>query len=131
MPILESGEKDSPEVAISCDEPDPPPTKRMKGLAAVIQHVIDDLEENTLAAATLMPLQKIEKEISSYLEYPSLEADADPLAWWRLEKGRFPNLAYLAKNTCVYVVLAYHQKGFSVVLDTFQTVYEIVCCQKM
>ena len=42
---------------------------------------MDDLEENTPAAATLMPLQKIEKEISSYLEYPSLEADADPLAW--------------------------------------------------
>ena len=49
----------------------------MKCLAAVIQHVINDLEENTPAAATLTPLQKIEKEISSYLEYPSLNADAD------------------------------------------------------
>ena len=70
----------------------------MKSLVAVVQHVIDDLEENTPAAVTLTPLQKIEKVISSYQEYPSLEADADPLAWWRSENGRFPNLAYLAKK---------------------------------
>ena len=69
----------------------------MKGLAAVIQHVIDDLEEDT-PAATLTPLQKIEKEISTYLEYPPLKADADPLAWWRSENGQFPNLAYLARK---------------------------------
>ena len=65
-------------VVISYGGPDSPPTKRMKGLAAFIKHVIDDLEENIPAAAT-SPLQKIEKEISFYLEYPSLKADADPL----------------------------------------------------
>ena len=69
----------------------------MKGLAAVIQHVIDDSEEES-AMPSLTPLQKIKKEISAYLEYPSLEADADPLAWWKAESGWFPNLAYLAKK---------------------------------
>jgi len=67
--------EDSTGEVISCDKPDPPTKKRMKGLAAVIQHVID---EDT-PAATLMLLQKIEKEISTYLEYPPLKADADPL----------------------------------------------------
>ena len=52
----------------------------MKGLAAVIQHIIDDSEDNTSGIPSLTPLQKIEKEISAYLEYPSLEADANPLA---------------------------------------------------
>ena len=46
----------------------------------------------------LTPLHKIKKEITSYLEYPSLEPDANPLEWWKLENGRFPNLAYLAKK---------------------------------
>ena len=79
-------------------EQDPLPAKRMRGLAAVIQHIIDDNDESTSAIPSLTPLQKIEKEISAYLEYPSLEADANPLAWWKAENGQFPNLAYLARK---------------------------------
>jgi len=54
-------------------------------LAAVIQHIFDD-EESPSAVPSLTPLQKIKKEINTYMEYPSLEADADPLAWWKVSK---------------------------------------------
>ena len=63
-------------------------------VSSCYQHVIDYLEENIPTAATLTPLQKIENEISYYLEYPLLNADADPLAWWRSENGQFLNLVY-------------------------------------
>ena len=86
------------ETPIPPGEQDAIPAKRMRGLAAVIQHIIDDNDESTSAMPSLSPLQKIEKEISAYLEYPSLEADANPLAWWKAENGRFPNLAHLARK---------------------------------
>ena len=73
------------------------PAKRLKGLAAALQHIAeenDDVHNRT----PLTPLQKIKKEITSYLEYPSMEPDTNPLEWWKLENGRFPNLAYLAKK---------------------------------
>ena len=95
----------------------------MKGLATVIQHVIDGSKEESVMPS-LTPLQKIKKEISVYLEYPSLQADADPLAWWKAESGRFPNLAYLAKSTSVYVVLVYHLRGYLVLQETSRTVCE-------
>lgn len=96
--VMSSDSDSVGETSVSPDEQDPIPAKRMKGLAAVIQHIIDDSEDNTSGMPSLTPLQKIEKEISAYLEYPSLEADANPLAWWKAENGRFPSLAYLAKK---------------------------------
>ena len=52
---------------------------------------------------SLSPLQKINKYVSNaYLEYPSLEADANSLAWWKAENGWFSNLAYIAiKYLCI------------------------------
>ena len=72
------------------------PAKRLKGFAAVLQHIAEENDDvrtywNTFNSPT-------ETEITSYLEYPSLEPDANPLEWWKLENGRFPNLAYLAKK---------------------------------
>ena len=47
---------------MTSDEQDPLPAKRMKGLVAVIQHIIDDSEEDTSGMPSLTPLQKIEKK---------------------------------------------------------------------
>jgi len=73
------------------------PAKRLKGLAAVLQHIAEE-DDNVHTGTPLTPLQKIKKEITCYLEYPSLEPDVNPLEWWKLENGRFPNLANLAKK---------------------------------
>ena len=62
----------------------------------------------------LTPLQKIKKEITSYLEYPSMEPDTNPLEWWKLENGRFPIWLIWLKNTFVFVVLAYLPREFLV-----------------
>ena len=73
------------------------PAKRLKGLAAVLQHIAEE-NDDVHTGTPLTLLHKIKKEITSYLEYPSLEPDANPLEWWKLENGRFPNLGYLAKK---------------------------------
>ena len=53
----------------------------MKGLAAVLQHIAEDDKLNAHSAVSLTPLQKIKKEVTSYLDYPSLEPDTNPLEW--------------------------------------------------
>ena len=72
------------------------PAKQMKGLTAVLQHIAED--DNVHSVTPLTPLQKIKKEVTSYLDYPSLAPDTNPLEWWKAENGKFPNLAYLAKK---------------------------------
>ena len=47
---------------------------------------------------TQTPHLQIQKEIDSYLDFPPVDAEVDPLAWWKVERGRFPNLANLAKK---------------------------------
>ena len=76
----------------------PPPAKRLKGLAAVLKNIEQEEGQTARASETLTPTQRIEKEISSYLDFPAVESDAEPLTWWKREQGRFPNLAYLAKK---------------------------------
>ena len=80
-----------------------PPAKRLKGLAALLKHIEEENEHSQSHSTNpLTPSQVIDKEISSYLDFPSAESDTDPLVWWRSEKGRFPNLAHIArKYLCV------------------------------
>ena len=73
----------------------PPPSKRLKGLAALLKHIEQESEPST---SILTPSQLIDKEITSYLDFPAAESDIDPLSWWKSEKGRFPNLAYIARK---------------------------------
>lgn len=42
--------------------------------------------------------QDIDSEISSYMTFPALRHDNCPLDWWRVNKGRFPHLAKLARQ---------------------------------
>ena len=71
----------------------PPPAKRLKGLTAVLKHIEQEEGQAAHSSDTLTPSQRIEKGISSYLEFPVVESDTDPLAWWKREQGRFPNFA--------------------------------------
>ena len=48
-------------------------------------------------STVLSSSEKINLEIS-YLDIPTLEVDADPLAWWEFENSRFPNLTLLARK---------------------------------
>ena len=50
----------------------PPPAKKLKGLAAVLTHII--ATETTSGASTVLsPSEKINLEISSYLDIPTLK----------------------------------------------------------
>ena len=73
----------------------PPPAKKLKGLAAVLTHMED---QPTAGSNVLSPREKINLEISSYLDIPTLEIDADPLFWWRIEHLHFANLAQLSRK---------------------------------
>lgn len=42
--------------------------------------------------------QDVNSEISSYMDFPALRHDSCPLDWWRVNKGRFPQLAKLARQ---------------------------------
>ena len=79
------------------DEDEGPPTKRLKGLAAVLNQIVSQqVSRPRMVAVT--PEEKAENEIGSYLEFPVAAIDTDPLQWWKKEEGRFPNLAQLAKK---------------------------------
>lgn len=78
----------------------PPPKKKLKGLAAVLTHIEE--QQSTSENNLLPPREKLNMELSSYLDIPSLGMDADPLEWWKIEHLRFPHLAQLArKYLCV------------------------------
>ena len=76
-----------------------PPTKRFRGLAAVLKDIEQENEhEQSYSTNSLTPCQVINKEVASYLDFPAAESDTDPLTSWKSEKGRFPNLAHLARK---------------------------------
>ena len=75
-----------------------PPAKCLKGLAAVLKHIEQEEGHSAHSSDMLTSSLRIEREISSYLEFPAVESDTDGLAWWKREQGQFPNLAYLAKK---------------------------------
>ena len=56
-----------------------------------------DTETTSGTSTVLSPGDKINLEISSYLHIPTLEMDADPLAWSKFENSRFSNLALLTR----------------------------------
>ena len=106
----------------------PPPAKKLKGLAAVLTHMIDT-ETTSGTSAVLSPSEKINLDISSYLDVPTLEMDADPLASWKFENSRsFENSP---ENICRFVELVFHLKGCLAYWVTFATAVVIICYQKM
>ena len=52
---------------------DPPPAKRLKGLAAVLQQ-IEEQEGHASFPNVLTPQEQIDKEIKSYLDFPAVDS---------------------------------------------------------
>ena len=102
-----------PQSAEECAPSDPPLPKRFKGLAAILKHIQDE-DGSTQSSSTQTPCQQIDKEINSYLDLPTVEADTDPLTCWKMENGRFPDLAHLArKYLCVCDTSVPSERTFS------------------
>ena len=57
-----------------------------------------EAETTSGTSTVLSPGEKINLEISSYLHIPTLEMDADPLAWSKFENSHLPNLALLTRK---------------------------------
>ena len=71
------------------------PAKRSKGLGAILTGFAT---ESFCPETLLSPLDRVEKEITAYLEHPCIDADADPLAWWKAEHTRLSTLAEVARK---------------------------------
>lgn len=44
------------------------------------------------------PEQRIKKEIENYIKLPLLDAELDPLQWWKVHMAVLPTMAKLARN---------------------------------
>ena len=71
-----------------------PPSKKRKGLGAILSKNFDNDAQNE---TPLRPRERVEV-ISRYLDLPVVEMDSDPLQWWKHEEKRLPVLAVLAKK---------------------------------
>ena len=70
--------------AIDLSESDnPPPKKKLRGLAAVLKRISGEEEPDSMP--TLTPQQTVESEIASYLNFPHAAPETVPLVWWKEE----------------------------------------------
>lgn len=72
----------------------PPPAKKQKGLGAILSKIIKDPKADT---THVHPSEKAETEISRNLNLPRVDADSNPLEWWKQEQTHIPALATLEK----------------------------------
>ena len=75
-----------------------PPSKKPKGLAGLLASIEKDDQTTSQSHSTLSPEEKINLEITLYLEAPFLEPEGDPLSWWRREDVRYPTIAQVARK---------------------------------
>ena len=124
MNIDASASSDSTPSATDCESSNTgcqPPSKKRKGLGAILSKIFDDSQNE----APLRPRQRVEVEISRYLELPVVEMDSDPLQWWKHEQKRLPVLAVLAKKylcicgTSVPSKRMFSKSGF--IVDAFRS----------
>ena len=93
----------------------PPPAKKLKGLAAVLTHMIDT-ETTSGTSTVLSPSEKINLDISPYLD---------------LKIHVFQIWLYSPESIYGFVELVFHLKGCLAYQVTFATAVVIVCYQKM
>lgn len=68
--------------------------------------------------------QAVEAELNSYLLSPTIDSEADPLAWWRLHQVSYPKLSKLArKYLCIPATSSPSERLFS-------TSGNVVTCQR-
>ena len=61
-------------------EENQPPKKWLKGFAAVVSEITGECHNSRVV---MTPEQKVESEISSYLDFPVASMEIDPLQWWK------------------------------------------------
>ena len=101
--LMNTTTESSPNTPISSgshtEECQPPLKKKRKGLGAILTKKLSNDSEGK-SRAPLCPQEKIEAEITRYLDLPVVDdMDSDPLEWWKHEAKHFlPVLAVLAKK---------------------------------
>ena len=90
------------------------PTKKVKGLGAVLDHIADDIPSLVKASSSLSPTERINKEVNDYYDEAVMPTDTDVLQWWKLRQSRYPTLANLAKYyLCVCATSVPSERIFS------------------
>ena len=69
----------------------PPPSKKKKGLSAILKHIEEENTQN-------VPADKIDNEVISYLDYHKMNPETNLLIWWKSEQRQFPTLSILARK---------------------------------
>ncbi|XP_049908073.1 E3 SUMO-protein ligase ZBED1-like isoform X3 [Epinephelus moara] len=78
----------------------------------------------TSSSSTLSQRERIEKELSAYLQSVNVDSEANPLQWWNDHEEMFPNLKNVAKKyLCVPATSSPLERVFS-------TSGNIVTCQR-
>ena len=74
-------------------EPQPPPTKKAKGLSKILGQCLGNSSSAALSAE-----QKVKQELDQYLSHPHLDVEESPMEWWKTESTRYPHVAQLARK---------------------------------
>ena len=72
-----------------------PPAKKKRTLGSLLK--MGETEE-TGSSAQVLPGEAINVELSLYLQEVRLDAESDPLEWWKLHEITFPMLSKVAKK---------------------------------
>ena len=78
------------------EEVQPPPTKKSKGLGAILAKVVRTDSGSQPSPTTSS--ERVDKEMKLYLERPVIDPDSDPLIWWLSERKKLPVIAELARK---------------------------------
>nr|XP_023678533.1 zinc finger BED domain-containing protein 4-like [Paramormyrops kingsleyae] len=91
MSLLETTSKQPGPVVREEAEAETPPKKKMT-LAVFFK------KNAPVSSPQQSELRKVESELTTYLLCPEVDADENPLDWWKLHRPNFPRLSKLAKK---------------------------------
>ncbi|XP_076879714.1 cytochrome b5 type B isoform X1 [Brachyhypopomus gauderio] len=84
-----------------------PPAAKKKTLG-------DLLKARTAASVSIPKRARADMELTRYIQEEPIDANADPLAWWRVNEARFPLLSKLArKYMCICATSTPSERVFS------------------
>ena len=90
-------------------EPQPPPTKKAKGLSKILGQC---LGHSSSAALSLEG--KVKQELDQYLSHLHLDVEESPMEWWNTESIRYTHMCLnWHKNIFLYVQQAFPLNVFS------------------
>lgn len=94
-PVQVRQEPDEPQSTSST----PTAAARGKGLAGLLKKITSTRQQRTEeASGSATPEDKVKEEARVYLSLPSIQAEDDPLVWWKGHASELPHLARLAKK---------------------------------